>query len=125
VCAADTCEREAFRRRLDSVLRPFFKVLGKEPQVALWKADDSFLKTDSPFGILVISKKGRAIAKPDALSHELILSLANDTGSSRIIQQVKGGLLVGILSQYRYWTPSRARLLGAELVRQHMRVFED
>jgi N-6 DNA Methylase len=125
-CTAPTpAEREIFRRRLESVLRPFFKVLGKELQVALWKPDDSFLKTDSSFGVLFISEKGRAIAKPDALSHELILSLANDTGSSRIIQQVKGGLLVGILSQYRYWTPSRARLLGAESVRQHMHVFED
>jgi hypothetical protein len=29
------------------------------------------------------------------------------------------------LNQYRYWTPSRARLLGADIVRQHMNIFEE
>jgi hypothetical protein len=55
----------------------------------------------------------------------MILRLADDTGATRILQPVDGGLLLGILSQYRYWTPSRARLLGAEIVRQHMHAFEN
>jgi hypothetical protein len=118
-------ERETFRRRLESVLRPFFKVLEKEPQVTLWKSGDAFLKSHAPFGILFVSEKGQPLAEPDELSLELIAKFANDTGSSRIIEKISGGLKVGVLSQYRYWTPSRARLLGAEIVRQHMRGFED
>ena len=55
---------------------------------------------------------------PDSLFRDVLLKLAEDTGSTRIIQQVEGGLLVALLNQYRYWTPSRARLLGAELVRE-------
>jgi len=123
--APNFAERETFRMRLESALRPFFKVLGKEPQVTLWKSGDAFLKSHAPFGILFVSEKGQPLAKPDELSLELIAKLANNTGSSRIIEKISGGLRVGILSQYRYWTPSRARLLGAEILRQHMRVFED
>ncbi len=118
-------ERETFRRRLESVVRPFFKVLGKEPQVVALKPDDAFLQKEVPFGIVLIGERGRATTEPDALFRDVILRLADDTGTTRIIQQVEGGLLVGILSQYRYWTPSRARLLGAEIVRRHMSVFED
>jgi hypothetical protein len=63
-------------------------------------------------------------AESDAFFHDMILGLADDTGTTRIVEQVEGGLLVGILNQYRYWTASRARLLGAEIVRQHMEYFE-
>ncbi len=118
-------EREIFRRRLESVLRPFFKVIGKEPHVAPWRPEDAFVRKQTPFGVLFISEKGQAIPELDELAHHLIVNLANDTGCTRIVQKADGGLMVGILSQYRYWTPSRARLLGAEIVRQHMGIFED
>jgi hypothetical protein len=107
------------------VLRPFFKVLGKEPQVTLWKSGDAFLKAHAPFGILFVTEKGQPVSAPAELSFEVIAKLANHTGSSRIIEKTSAGLWVGILSQYRYWTPSRARLLGAEIVRQYMGMFED
>lgn len=118
-------QRETFRRRLESVLRPFFKVLGKEPHVVVGKPSNTFLQTKSPFGILLVGERGRAMAEPDELLHETVLQLADDTGTTRIIQQINSGLRVGILSQYRYWTPSRARLLGAEIVRRHMSIFEE
>ncbi len=118
-------ERETFRRRLESAIRPFFKALGKEPQVTLWESGKAFLKPYTPFGILFVTDKGHPATDLDDLSHDLIVNLANDTGSTRIIQKIMGGLRIGILSQYRYWTPSRARLLGAEIVRQYMGVFEE
>jgi type I restriction-modification system DNA methylase subunit len=117
-------ERERFRKRLESILRPFFKVTGEEPHVELWKPDAAFLQNSAPFGLLLISKRGTTIPAPDGLFREVLLKLADDTGSTRIIQQVEGGLLVALLNQYRYWTPSRARLLGAELVREHLDVFD-
>lgn len=117
-------ERERFRKRLESILRPFFRVTGEEAQVELWKPDEAFLQTSAPFGLLLISKRGTALPAPDGLFREVLLKLADDTGSTRIIQQVGGGLVVALLNQYRYWTPSRARLLGAELVREHLDVFE-
>ncbi len=117
-------EREHFRKRLESILRPFFKVTGDEVQVELWKPDVAFLQTSAPFGLLLISKRGTQMPAPDSLFRDVLLKLAEDTGSTRIIQQVEGGLLVALLNQYRYWTPSRARLLGGELVREHLTVFE-
>ncbi len=117
-------ERERFRARLESILRPFFKVTGDDAHVELWKPEAAFLQTSAPFGLLLISKRGTKMPAPDDLFRKVLLKLAEDTGSTRIIQQVEGGLLVALLSQYRYWTPSRARLLGAELVREHLDVFQ-
>ena len=117
-------ERERFRKRIESILRPFFKVTGDEAQVELWKPETAFLQTSAPFGLLFISKRGTTMPAPDGLFRDVLLKLAEDTGSTRIIQQIDGGLLVALLNQYRYWTPSRARLLGAELVREHLDVFE-
>lgn len=118
-------EKEGFRRRLESVIRPFFRVLGKEPHVVVWKPEDRFLQDKAPFGIVVISEKNSANTEPGAFFEDAILELAKDTGSTRIIHEVGKGVVVGILNQYRYWTASRARLLGAEIVRQHMSPFEN
>jgi hypothetical protein len=123
--APSATERESFRRRLESVLRPFFKVLDKEPKVDVWRPDDPFLQKKAPFGIVLVGVQGRVSADPDTMFREMILKLADDTGATRIIQQMKGGLQIGILSQYRYWTTSRARLLGAEIIGQHMAALED
>jgi hypothetical protein len=112
-------ERERFRKRLETILCPFFKITGDEPQVELLKQQPL-----APFGLLLISKRGIKISNPDELYRDALLKLANDTGSTRIIQEVEGGLVVALLNQYRYWTPSRARLLGAELVREHLDVFD-
>ncbi len=141
-------EREHFRKRLESILRPFLRVTGDEAQVELWKPDGAFLQSSAPFGLLFISRRRttlpppipdfadrdslrpilsslrKALPAPDILFREVLLKLADDTGSTRIIQQVDGGLVVALLNQYRYWTPSRARLLGAELVREYLDVFE-
>ena len=118
-------ERIKFKKRLESILRPFFKVTGDEPQVKLWEPDKAFFQTKAPFGLLLISKRGTTVSTPDSLFREVLLKLADDTGSTRIIQLVDGGLVVALFNQYRYWTPSRARLLGAELIREHLDVFDD
>ncbi|MCA1636356.1 MAG: N-6 DNA methylase, partial [Acidobacteria bacterium] len=113
-------EREAFRNRLECVIHPFFNVLEKEPHVAVWEPTNNLLRQKAPFGILLIGEKGKPVAGPDTLFNDVILGLAEETGATLIIQLVDGGVLVGILNQYRYWTPSRARLLGAEIVGQNM-----
>jgi hypothetical protein len=119
-----SAERERFRKRLESILRPFFKVTGDEPHVELWKPDSAFLQASAPFSLLLISKRGTLSPPSDGIFQDVLLKLAEDTGSTRIIQQVDGGLLVALINQYRHWTPSRARLLGAELIREHLDVCE-
>ncbi|MEI9894590.1 MAG: hypothetical protein WDN28_12070 [Chthoniobacter sp.] len=74
--------------------------------------------------MLLIGERDHPVEAPVEIFQTAVLPLANETGSSRIIQPVENGLLVGLLRQYRYWTPSQARLLGAEILRHHMEVFE-
>lgn len=118
-------ESSRFVRRLESVLRPFFRVLGKEPEVAMWRATDGSLPLDAPFAGLMVSEAGRHVDAPDSVFEEKVLPLANETGATRIIEPFQGGLLVGLLRHYRYWTPTRARLLAAEILRDYMGVFEE
>lgn len=116
-------EREKFRKRLESVIRPFFRVLGKEANVVKWEPQDNHLRDETPFGIVLISTQRDLNIALDAPFQDLILELANNTGTTRIIEHLKGGILVSILNQYRYWTGSRARLLAAEIVRHHLDEF--
>jgi fibrillarin-like rRNA methylase len=41
-----------------------------------------------------------------------------------VYHELPSALAVGVLNQYRYWTPSRARLCAAEILRRHMAPFE-
>jgi hypothetical protein len=118
-------EIEKFRRRLESGLRPFFKVLGKEPVVELWNPVADGEAKEIAFGTFLIGEKGRKPSGQDSIFKSKVLPLANETGATRVVETLRDGLLVGILRQYRYWTPSRARLLGAEIVREHLGAFED
>lgn len=115
-------ERETFCSRVEAHLRPLFKVLDKVPDVTVWKPSEA---AASPFVVLTVSSKGQPIPEPGELFQKSILPLANETGATRVIKESAGGLIVAVLRQYRYWTPSRARLLGAEIARNYLTVFEE
>jgi hypothetical protein len=110
-----------FIRRIESILTPLFKALGKLPEVTFWKTSEDI---ESPFLVFMLSTKGRKPEDPKELFQSDVLPLANETGATCIFKEVVGGLLIGLLRQYRYWTPSRARMLCAEIIRQHMAIFE-
>ncbi len=111
-----------FIRRIESILAPLFKALGKQPEVTIWKTSEDI---ESPFLMLMLSVKGQKPGDPQEIFQSDVLPLANETGATCIFKEVERGLLVGLLRQYRYWTPSRARMLCAEIIRQHMAIFED
>jgi hypothetical protein len=116
-------ESDIFCRRLESLLRPFFRIMGKEPTISIWHRRDPYLANNAPFRVLLVGKSDVNVLPPDDLFQKRILPLANETGATRIIHEVNSGLVIGILNQYRYWTPSRARLLAAEILRNHTSVF--
>ncbi len=116
-----TSERTKFMRRVESILRPFFKMLDQQPELVLWPAKAA---PDAPFMVMLLQVKGARAKISEALFHEAILPLANETGATRIIKQLDSALLIGVLRQYRYWTPSRARMLAATILREHLTVFE-
>ena len=114
-----------FNKRLESFLKPFFRVLRKEACLTVFNPPRDNSNVQVPFRVLFLGFGKQMPVVPEVLFKDTILKLADDTGATRIIQQVKGGLVIGLLNQYRYWTPSRARLLGAEIVRSYMGAFEE
>ena len=120
-CVPPTREQqEVFHARVESALKPFFRKLGQEIHVGAWKDSPKL----SPYSVLLVGTAKAAPEFPAEMFDKDILPLANETGASRIIQEVEGGLAVAVLNQWRYWTPSRARLCAAEILQQHMAVFE-
>ncbi len=115
-------EVSLFTRRIARILNPFFKALGHQSEVILWEISRQW---NSPFLVLIISIKGSPPEEPTSIFRETVLPLANETGATRIIMEGSGSLFVGLLAQYRYWTPSRARMLCAEIIREHLTVFEN
>ncbi|MCG2775679.1 MAG: SAM-dependent methyltransferase [Desulfobacterales bacterium] len=50
---------------------------------------------------------------------DTFVEMANNSGASRILIISENNLHIGMLNQYRYWTPSRARLLALQLLRDN------
>jgi hypothetical protein len=115
-------DRLDFCRKLDSLLLPFFKVIGKRPEVNLATLS---LDSQAPFSILTIGVRGQQSLVLGESITKRVFHLASNTGATRVIQEQERGLVIGILNQYRYWTASRARLLAAEILRRHALVFEE
>lgn len=115
-----TDEVKGFCSELRTAIRPFAKRVGREIRVTE-TGDQS--EADAFRFVVVSVTDGANVSMADV--QKLILSLADRTGASMIIQAEENCLLVGILNQYRYWTKSRARLLAAEILRNHFANFED
>lgn len=118
--APTTYEVKGFCSELKTAIRPFAKRVGREIRVAEF-GDQS--EGDAFRFIVVTATEDATVSMADV--QKLILSLADRTGASMIIQAEEKGILVGILNQYRYWTRSRARLLAADILRDHFANFED
>lgn len=115
-------ERDNFRKRVETVLRPFFKRLGKEVSVTLDTPASAVATT--PYSILTFRVDAELGLESDSKILPEVLAIANQTGASMVYHELPSALAVGVLNQYRYWTPSRARLCAAEILRRHMAPFE-
>lgn len=67
-----------------------------------------------------VSNGSKAISERDAM--HALLSSADDLGASQVLVRLDGEhrILVGILTEYRYWTLTRARQLGVHLVQEYL-----
>ena len=119
----DNSDHRNFCQRLESLLAPFFKILGERPEVTLTQAGSPWDR--APFSLLTLGTRGQQVLAPSDDVDRRVLQLASDTGATQIIRETERGLVIGILNQYRYWTPSRARLLAAEILHNHTAVFEE
>ena len=103
-----------FSSELGTAIRPFAKKVGIEIKVN----EISGQSEKDAFRFLRVSATEMTDQSANDV-RELILGLAEQTGATLIIQERVGDLLIGILNQYRYWTKSRARLLAADILRDH------
>jgi len=117
-------DRKRFCTELKELLLPFFTITNEEPVITLQAPTNSSAHLPDPFLFISIKIKGKALEDTDESLQSLFLQLAEESGSTRIIQEQENGLLIGIFNQYRYWTPSRARLLAVEIAREHLDVFD-
>ena len=110
-------EAERFIKRTSQLLRPFAKRINIELEVRMCDSADSAYRFIEIVG---------AANKPPTTSvlNKSTLELATKTGASRIVQKGAGHVVIGIVNQYRYWTPSRARLLAADVLREYFSAFE-
>jgi len=100
-------EIEGFCNELSAIL---------EPHVIQYRFDDVSNAKLHSWRFVSISPNGEfdSIAYKDALTE-----IAHHSGASRVIITSDNCLHIGMLNQYRYWTPSRARLLALHLLRDH------
>ena len=77
----------------------------------------------SPISVEISSWIFISITRKSTLSelgyHKVITTIAENTGTTKVIIKSDQQLNIGLLNQYRYWTPSRARLLGLQLIKHH------
>jgi hypothetical protein len=122
-CAPPTTnDSKEFRKTLSAVLTPFVAEYGTLTVESVQLAPQQ-PREGLPFGVLVLSSNGR----PDVQAIRegvlaQVLELADKTGATQVVLQNSPNLVVGIYNQYRYWTPSRATLLAADIVRYHLDV---
>jgi len=117
-------EQETFRGRIEGLLTPFFEVVGQKPLVELAKPRKAAAREQMPYGILAIGERRQGLPEVGDFFLDRVVPLAVENGQTLIVHECEDGLLVSMLNQYRYWTPSRARLLAAHILRNHMAPFE-
>jgi hypothetical protein len=67
---------------------------------------------------------GAAPSTSDDTITRISAKLADDEGASRLFLELgQGALRIAIRNQYRYLTPSRARLCALDVLREHGHVF--
>lgn len=118
----DEAQLALFGKSLEGMLNPFFHAGGKTLSVNVIPKNISGSLSQWRFVILSSIKSP---IMPSAPLFSMLLQEANRTASSRIFMRLpdNGGLLLGIINQYRFWTRSRARLCGTYISRRHLDAF--
>lgn len=104
---------ESFVVRLERELRPFAQTATKSLRVRRFPE----ISAAAPWEVLLLeTREAEGLPEPGVL--EELFQRADREGSSqiRLIQERQGRLLLGILREYRYWTPTRARLMALEIL---------
>jgi hypothetical protein len=123
-CSPPTeAEKRTFLVNLDKSLSPFMAAAGKRLAAIRWEPPAQTGPNGSPYEVLVLTSDGQMPTDETAIADQALdktLSLADETGATQVVFEDPPGLVIGIYKHYRYWTPSRARLLAGEIIRFHL-----
>ena len=109
--APSALEMQNFIASLARFLKPLLSHLGKAIEVRAGEA-----RSEAWRFIEVVSTPVTA----SSWATQWIEQLADDEGASRVVVRVRAGYLgIAMRAQYRYWTRTRARLCGLDILRQH------
>lgn len=112
---------DEFCRYLAEMIRPFVKHRSNSLRVTPIPVTHSIWT--SPWRFIAATSEATSLE----ISQEFLASVmleATRTAASRVTMILpKGGLLLGLLNQSKFWSLSRARLCGLHIVRQHMAAF--
>ncbi|MBI4773901.1 MAG: N-6 DNA methylase [Deltaproteobacteria bacterium] len=117
-------ERKAFYAALQRMIEPSFHITRETVSVDEIEIPAEDIPTSWHF--FVVSSSAASATPSRTVQKTLISRIteeANRTGCSRFIVHDKACLLVGMISQYRYWTLSRARLCAIDILNEHLDVF--
>lgn len=114
--------RAPFLAALQADLAPFFTVAKQRIEVGELSGQSGELS--QPWHFITVSLAGHTVNVNLSLLGAAMQE-ADRTGASRVIVHLprSGGLLIGLLNQRRWWTPTRARLCGQEIVKNHLEAF--
>ena len=117
-------DRQSFYSQLHQFLSPSFSITNEKISINEIKFKNQDIISSWHFFAISSSSM---LTNPVKKIHESLLNKiseeANKTGCSRVIVHGDGYLTIGIISQYRYWTLSRARLCALEIQRHHLDTF--
>ena len=111
--------RADFVTTLHESLEPYFDVCGE--RVAVREAEFQPDTWHEPWFFLAVSREADSVnVNPNLMGKAM--KAANQRGCSRIIVHApkKGGLLLGLLNQRRWWTITRARLCAQHIIRERL-----
>jgi hypothetical protein len=117
-------ERREFYAELKRLLTPSFSITNEI--VSIDEAEIITKDISSSWHFFVVSSSFPISRQIQTVQRRLISQVAeeaNKTGCSRVIVHGNGNLFIGILSQYRYWTLSRARICALDIQRHHLDTF--
>ena len=113
-------QTDEFVKYLQKQLQTFFKTVNQSVFVNVVELDSSDFEPPWKFIEIAPSKKAETNAQNNI---GILMDIANKKGASQIIINGSDGLIIGLLNQYRYWTKSRARLCGLQILRDYMDAF--
>lgn len=73
-----------------------------------------------PWRFVTVLLEGDAFEVTPSLVANMMRAAAETAASRLVMPLPKGGLVLGLLNQRRFWTRSRARLCALHLARHHL-----